>query len=400
MPFDIRQEQLLDIASVLTERIREGLAHDNREIACLPCYIPLKHIPQKGDALVMDFGGTNVRAALVSLDNRQLHIKRGPVAHAIPLKRGETLDRESFLNNFSELIASLHPPQDLPLGYCFSYPTASTPDGDARLLRWSKEVFVENTIGRKVGRLLLEHMASQATPVRCSKVSVINDTVASALAGLMASEADEHIGLIVGTGHNLAAVLDGKMVPKLAGEIEWTGALPVNLESGNLYPPHLTEYDDQLDARSTNPGKQRLEKAVSGVYLAHLLKIACPESRLEPESGSKGLADLAYRDQHPRSQDSQLARQILTRSAKLTAAALTGLIRIFQDSHTCNSVCIAAEGGLFWGDPHYKDQVAESLQELLASCGMSHISFSCVSVEHANLLGSAAAALSGSNRSD
>ena len=398
MPFELRKEQLLDIARVLADRVREGLSHDDRELACLPSYIPLKQVPQKGQALVMDFGGTNVRAALVALEEGQLRIERGPVAQAIPLKRGEVLDRESFLSNFGDLIASLEPPQDLPLGYCFSYPTASTPDGDARLIRWTKEVYVEDTIGQKVGQLLLDYMAKQSKPIRCSKVSVINDTVASLLAGLTVSKADGHIGLIVGTGNNLAAVVDGKMVPKIANKIEWTGSLPVNLESGNFNPPHLTEYDDQLDARSQNPGKQRLEKAVSGVYLANLLKRVCPESELDPKSGSKGLVELAYQAQDSESRESQLARQILTRSAKLTAASLAGLISVLQESHECNSVCIAAEGALFWGDPKYKDRVEATLQELLEALGLPYVECTCVSVEHANLLGSAVAALSnGSN---
>lgn len=396
MPFELQKDQLLDIARALADRVREGLSHDDRELSCLPSYIPLKQVPQKGQALVMDFGGTNVRAALVALEDGQLRIERGPVARAIPLKRGESLDRKSFLHDFGELIASLEPPQNLPLGYCFSYPTASTPDGDARLIRWTKEVYVEDTVGQKVGQLLLDHMATQSRPVHCSKVSVINDTVASLLAGLTASKADGHIGLIVGTGNNLAAVVDGELVPKL--EIGWTGSLPVNLESGNFYPPHLTEYDDQLDALSQNPGKQRLEKAVSGVYLANLLKMACPESGLDPKIGSKGLVELAYQAQDSESRESHLARQILTRSAKLTAASLAGLISVLQKSHECKNVCIAAEGALFWGDPKYKDRVEATLQELLEALGLPQVECTCVSVEHANLLGSAVAALSnGSN---
>ena len=394
MSFEIQKKQLVEIATSLVDRVREGLAHDDREIACLPSYISVKKVPQNGRALVMDFGGTNVRAALVSLEDGKLQIERGPVAQAIPLKRGEVLDRDSFLTNFGELIASLDPPQNLPLGYCFSYPAASTPDGDARLIRWTKEVYVEDTVGQKVGHLLLDHLARQQKPLRCSKVSVINDTVASLLAGLTVSEADGHIGLIVGTGNNLAAVMDGAMLPKLDKELGWEGPLPVNLESGNFYPPHLTEYDEQLDARSENPGKQRLEKAVSGVYLAHLLKMACPESALDPGSGSKGLVDLAYQAQNLESLDSKLARQILERSAKLTAASLAGLILALQDSHRCRSVCIVAEGALFWGDPNYKGRMEGTLQELLGALNLSHVEFNCVSVEHANLLGSVVAALS------
>ena len=394
MPFTIQQEQLIDIALSLAAKIREGLAHDDQEIACLPSYISVRQVPQHGRALVMDFGGSNVRAALVSLHEGRLQIEKGPVAQAIPLKRGVPLEREKFLAHFCELIASFEPPQDLPLGYCFSYPAKSTPDGDASLLRWTKEVFVEDTVNRKMGRLLLDHLAEYQRPVRCSDVRVINDTVASLLAGLTVSNADGHIGLIVGTGNNMAAVMEGARLPKLAREHDWQGPLPVNLESGNFHPPHLTEYDDRLDASSENPGHQRLEKAVSGVYLANLLKMTYPESTIDVKLGSKAVVESAYQAQNHESKTSRLARQILQRSAKLTAASLAGLIHVLQDSHKCRSVCIAAEGALFWGDPHYKTTVESTLPSLLEVLGLPQTSCSCVSVEHANLLGSAVAALS------
>ncbi len=392
--FDIEQNQLLDVATHLKKKILEGLAQPGQEIESIPTYIPVQKGPQNGRALVIDFGGTNVRAAVVSLNNGDLILEKGPAKMAIPIERGVPLARDKFLQSISDLVVSIHPPQDLPLGYCFSYPIDSLTDGDARLIKWTKEVFVNDTIGEKVGQLLLDALASHVSPVRCTKVAVLNDTVASLLAGLTALQADGYIGLIVGTGNNMAVLMDGKQIKKLPQELDWDGLLPINLESGNFTPPHLTTFDDWLDQRSEFPNHSRLEKAVSGVYLAKLLKLAYPASDVDVSIGSKAVVEKAYAANPSDQEEQDVARQILTRSAKLVAASLAGLISVLNDAHVQRHVCIAAEGGLFWGDPNYKQTTHNTLGTLLGELGISDVTVDFFSLPNANLLGSAVAALS------
>lgn len=386
---------MLEIAEQFEHRVIEGLQTPQQELLCLPTYIPITTIPPQGRALVMDFGGTNVRAAVVVLQGKKLIIEQGPVKKSIPLQRGVPMERETFLDSFSELITSLDPPQDLPLGYCFSYPAESTPDGDARLITWTKELFVKDTVGEKVGNMQLEHVVGYTPPVRCSHVVVVNDTVASLLSGLVTAEADGYIGLIVGTGKNMATIMEPEAIPKLPGELSWKEPLPVNLESGSFTPPYLTEWDDRLDAESKNPGHNRLEKAVSGVYLATLLKTISPESAIDPHAGSKAVVELAYKLSHASSKEQEVAQQILARSAKLVAASLAGLIRCLNGIRRRETICVAAEGGLFWGHPNYLEKTQNTLNALLNDLGLSHITVEFIPpVEYANLLGSAAAALS------
>lgn len=393
--FELTQAQLLEIAPALKSKILKGLHASDQEIACLPTYVPGDASPQHGQALVVDFGGTNVRAAVVSLDEGKLTIEKGPVVQAIPVTRGVAFDKTEFLDILGKLIASLEPPSSLPLGYCFSYPAASTPDGDALLVKWTKGMAVENTINEKVGHMLTEHIATYTPPITCSRVTVINDTIASLMAGTVVEEADGYIGLIVGTGNNMAAVLDLDEMTKLPKELNWTAPLPVNFESGNFRPPHLTQWDDKLDAASDNPQHQRFEKAVSGVYLASVFKAAMPESSLDPSTGAKGLVDLAYHSDSATGAERQLALQILTRSSQLVAASLAGVVELLNDMHPRNSICIVAEGGLFWGDPNYKTRTSDTLGSLLTELGLGHISVDIVSVENANILGSIVSALSG-----
>jgi hexokinase len=321
-------------------------------------------------------------------------IEKGPVTQAIPVTRGVAFGRSEFLDILGRLLASLDPPSGLPLGYCFSYPADSTPDGDARLIKWTKGIGVENTIHEKVGRMLLDHLAGSTPPIECSSVTVINDTVASLLAGTVVKKAEGYIGLIVGTGNNMAAVLDPANIAKLPKELHWTALLPVNFESGNFTPPHLTTWDNKLDAASMNPGQRLGEKAVSGLYLATLLKVAMPESSFDPATGSKGVVDLAYHSKTSSNAERLLARQILIRSSQFVAASLAGVVMLLNGLRPRHSVCIVAEGSLFWGDPHYKTRTANTLNSLLEELGLGHINVDIVSVENANLVGSTVAALS------
>lgn len=393
MLFHIQNKHLIATAVDFKKEIQRGTTRDKQVVACLPSYISLQKIPRNGKAIVVDFGGTNVRVAIIALKDGELFIEKGPITESIPIKRGIPLEREDFLNSLCRIIASLDPPQYLPIGYCFSYPAESTLDGDAKLLHWTKELFVKDTIGQEMGKLLLAHLSKYTIPIRCSGVCVINDTVASLLAGLTVEKADNYIGFIVGTGNNMAVLSDSKKLVKFDKELQWKGSLPVNLESGNYTPPYLTIYDNELDAKSVNPGCQRFEKAVSGIYLSHLLKKACPESEIPIEAGSKGVTQMAYDSRFPESKESKMARGILERSAKLVAASLAGAISFLYDSHGGKKICITAEGALFWGHKNYKKAVEITLKELLKAMELPEISIKFITMEHTNLLGSAVAAL-------
>jgi hexokinase len=394
--FMLTNAQLLDVAHALAAKIYDGLRKDDQEIRCLPSFIQTHRVPKSGRALVVDFGGTNIRAALVAIQNGKLIIEKGPAKIVIPAINGEVLPLDVFLTIQSDLIASLHPPDDLPLGYCFSYPTHSTLSGDALLIKWTKELFVADTINKPIGSMLVNFLKQYKTPVRCSKVTVINDTIASLFAGLVTDSADAHIGLIVGTGNNMATFLKQETVMKFPHLGGWKSAVPINLESGNFWPPHLIEIDEKL-AHDPNyseiPHEQRFEKAVSGAYLASLMKIAMPDCDVDPEVGSKDVVRLALDGSgtHPRQQ--QLAQDILKRSAQLVAASLAGVISILNNEQPRRLVNIAAEGSLFWGYDQYEPIAKTTLRELLNAQQYQSTDFQFKTSEHANLLGSAIAAL-------
>lgn len=396
---DLNREQLLEIALEMEKRVIQGLEEDDeQEIRCLLTYVPLPRGPSvTGQALALDLGGTHARAAHVSFDQGEAIVLRKAGPEKIPWVRKVPFELERLLDIQADLLASLDAPADLPLGYCFSYATQSTYDGDGVLVELGKEIIVEpDILGKRVGKLLLEHLRTRDDWVmNAGSVRVINDAVAGLFAGLIESSPGEQIiSLVVGTGHNIAALMEPGIVFKLAKKNpDWKSAIAVNLESGNFTPPHLTELDDLVDSKSGERlrGRHRFEKAVSGVYLGQLLKAAFPESDFDAGSGSEGLVKLAYESPNAHREQIRTAREILSRSADLVAASLAGLIKLLNASR----VLIVAEGGLFWGAPGYEDRTRSTLSALLARLGHEHTEVEFRAIEHANLIGSAVAALGG-----
>jgi hexokinase len=161
--------------------------------------------------------------------------------------------------------------------------------------------------------------------------------------------------------------------------------MAVNLESGNFDPPHLSEYDRQVDAASDNPGFQRFEKAVSGYYLPFLFERILPgHPGFDPAQGTGAL--VALRDSGT-GQAQQVAEALLARSADLVAATLVSVIDEYEPNG--EPVGILAEGGFFWNDPQYAPRLSQTLTRLLAGRATAHV----LQTDEANLVGSAVAAL-------
>lgn len=371
---ELSLEQLNDIRAALRQRISEGLAAEGQQVACLPAYLAQPQAGLRGEALVVDAGGTNVRAAWVRLAEGA-SVVEGPLSGVLPDGRNRPVHAPEFFGYQSDLLRQLGAPTDLPLGYCFSYPAQVEASGDAKLLHWTKGIRVTGVVGELVGQSL------RAAFGRPGVVKVLNDTVAALLGGAIfaGTEYAQHIGLIVGTGNNMATFLPASKLAKLAES--WNGPMAVNLESGNFHPPHLDAVDDTVDSISDNPGKQRYEKAVSGFYLPQLLQCLCPHLRLPEGASSKEVVEWA--DKPGQEPASVAARWLLDRSADMVAAGLAAV----ADHLSEGNLAVQAEGGLFWKATGYRDRVEATLKKLIER------KFAIIHGEDINLVGAAAAAL-------
>ena len=397
--FKLDNEQLKAIARSFKEKVEKGLNTENAEIQCIPTFILPKATDVKGKALVLDLGGTNYRVAIVDFSTEKPIIyPNNGWKKDMSIMKSPGYTREELFKELADLIVEIKREEEMPIGYCFSYPTESIPGGDARLLRWTKGVDIREMVGQFVGKPLLDYL-NEKNKIRFTGVKVLNDTIASLFAGLTDKSYDAYIGLIVGTGTNMATFIPSDKITKLDPECHVQGLIPVNLESGNFYPPFLTAVDDTVDATSDSLGKQRFEKAVSGMYLGDILKAAFPLEEFEEKFDARKLtAIMNYPDIH-KDIYVQVAHWIYNRSAQLVAASLAGLIALLKSyNRDIHRVCLIAEGSLFWSesrkDKNYNILVMEKLQELLRELELEDVEVHINSMDNANLIGTGIAALS------
>ena len=397
--FKLDNEQLKGIAYAFREKVEEGLSKKNAEIQCIPTFILPKAADVKGKALVLDLGGTNYRVAIVDFTQEK------PVIYPnngwkkdMSVMKSPGYTREELFKELADLIVEIKREEEMPIGYCFSYPAESVPGGDAKLLRWTKGVDIRKMVGQFVGKPLLDYL-NEKNKIKFTGIKVLNDTIASLFAGLTDKSYDAYIGLIVGTGTNMATFIPADKIKKLDPAYSVEGLIPVNLESGNFHPPFLTAVDDTVDAMSDSMGKQRFEKAVSGMYLGDILKAAFPLDEFEEKFDARKLtAIMNYPDIH-KDIYVQVARWIYSRSAQLVAASLAGLIALLKSyNKDIHRICLIAEGSLFWSesrkDKSYNILVMEKLQELLRELQLEDVEVHINNMSNANLIGTEIAGLS------
>ncbi|MDR1603008.1 MAG: hexokinase [Tannerella sp.] len=405
--FELTTEQLKAIAANLREKIGEGLGEDGKEIRCLPTYINPNTNVVNGKVLVLDLGGTNFRATVIDFADGKPNVHPGIKDNFEKImKDPDGRERDDLYKKMAGLIGSLNLDGVNSIGYCFSYPCESTLDGDAKLLYWTKGVTVRGLIGELVGKTLMEYLNRNLKGCNFTSIKVINDTVASLFAGLTDKESQAHIGLIVGTGTNMAPFYPSGKIRKLDPVYEQKGLIPINLESGNFYPPFLTVIDDKIDKYSDNQGGQRFEKAISGMYLGRIIEYLFSCDEFEDKFDAEKLTRImSYPDMY-KDKYVQAAHQVYERSAKLVAASLAGLIVDIIESYDTpvSTIRLTAEGSLFWSEDQkgfknvkfksYKCQVLDELYSLLRTFGYDDITVRVEKARDANLIGSAIAALS------
>ena len=399
--FELTTEELKNIAGNLQKKIEEGLEKDGMEISCIPTHITPKKEIEEGKVLVLDWGGTNFRAAIVEFkDGKATIIETLSKDKKYPLSAKETVgfDHNKLHEQMARWIGELKKLDKTvtKIGYCFSYPAASRLNGDAILLRWTKGIEIWDMIEKPIGEPLMTYLNNHKDiKTTFTDIKVINDTVACLFAGLSETGYDSYMGLIVGTGTNMASLMRLDKIEKLKNKE--SGSIPVNLESGNFCPPYLTIIDGLVDAMSNNKGQQRFEKAISGGYLGEIFKTVFSHEKISYTFDGGALARMINHPKENPEEQVAVAHWIYDRSAKLVAASLTGLVQVLvaQDP-SIKRICLAADGSVFWGKdkdnkPYYKELVSKELKLLLPE----GVSVTVIDeMADPNLIGSAIAALS------
>jgi hexokinase len=409
------------LVDTIVEEMERGLNEEKSSLGMFPAYISangMEAVPKNKTVAVIDAGGTNLRIGLAKSDNEgKITLDMGEPQPMPGQNKEEKLTAKDFYDVLGNKL-ELEPIEGEveAIGFCFSFPTITTDDHDGILERWTKEVSISEMVGIKLGVGLKETLKRPNM-----KVVVLNDTVATLLAGVMWAKeeglkASSYVGFILGTGTNTAYVEKNHNICKVEGD---QGSQIINVESGGFAHFKRGPSDKQLDEDSENQGKNFLEKATSGEYLGlltlHLLKEPIFGAVLSEEA-KKNLSSL----QKLKTEDvSNLCRDneddtgelertsftnddvaimktvfgaVVERAALLSAVSITAaILKSGAGKDEDQPVIICIDGSTYYKTFQMQEKVEKYLKKLLLQDRQLH--YRCVSVENAPAIGAAIAGL-------
>jgi hexokinase len=405
------------IASFL-EEMEKGLLGRKSCLAMIPSYISLPDkAPKNEKIIVLDAGGTNFRTALIRFDKESAPHIDYFTNNAMPGTERE-LTNEEFFNAIADYIRPVLDKSNR-IGFCFSYPATIDRQRDGTLLYWTKEIKAPGVVGKKIAAGLVATLQKRSFPLPAS-VLILNDTVASLLAGVSATKFSplyRYVGFILGTGTNTAYMESNKRILKAKG-LDPSGSQAINIEAANFNKIERGDIDIAFDRKTNSPGKHVLEKMISGGYIGPFchtaLNAAASERVLSPAAGriflehspletknlnailegsfaSKGVfASLTKEDALA---VRTIVTEIVERAAVLTAANLAaGVIKSTDAGKSGKKVCISADGSVYYKLYSFRQRAEKILSNVLDPYG---ISYEIVKVADAPIIGTAVAGLAG-----
>jgi len=403
------------IVSLFTEEMVKGLEGKESSLRMIPTYIEadnklLYDVP----VLAIDAGGTNFRSVIICMSRSGKTEMTDLVNGRMPGQEGE-VSKEEFFQALADYIRPAAKKCDR-IGFCFSYPTEILPDKDGILLQFTKEINAPQVIGQLIGKSLLETLGMPD-----KKIVLLNDTVATLLAGKSASvkkEYDSFIGFILGTGTNTCYIESNRNILKKPG-LDKAKSQIINIESGNFNKHPRSVLDIEYDRTTANPGMYVFEKMISGGYLGslclHILKRAASEGVFAAESAGKlarltqlssaeassfakfsgrreGMLENCFTDDTERKKCSAIIETVIDRAAKLVAANLAAVVlKTGKGKSADRPVLITIEGTTFYKMHHLKEKFEKYFTGYLDGDLKRYVEFT--EVPQSSLVGAGLAAL-------
>ncbi|XP_049712398.1 hexokinase-2 isoform X2 [Elephas maximus indicus] len=384
-PLMLSHEQLLEVKRRMKVEMEQGLrkdTHANAPVKMLPTYVcATPDGTEKGDFLALDLGGTNFRVLLVRVRNGK---RRGVEMHnkiySIPQDVMHGTGDELFdhivqcIADFLEYMGMKG--VSLPLGFTFSFPCHQN--------RLDEEFDLD-------------------------VVAVVNDTVGTMMT---CGYEDPHceVGLIVGTGSNACYMEEMRNVELVEGE---EGRMCVNMEWGafgdnGCLDDFRTEFDVMVDELSLNPGKQRFEKMISGMYLGEIVRNILIDftkrgllfrGRISERLKTRGIFETKFLSQiesdclallqvrailqhlglESTCDDSIIVKEVCTvvarRAAQLCGAGMAAVVDKIRENRGLDTlkVTVGVDGTLYKLHPHFAKIMHETVKSLAPRCDVSFL---------------------------
>jgi len=403
-----------------------GLKGESSSLAMIPSFISIdKEVNINQPVVVLDAGGTNLRTAVVSMNDQGV-VDIGEFSKCAMPGTSGVLTKEQFFDAFADFVIP-NLDHSETIGFCFSYAAEITPDCDARLLYWSKQIEVPSVVNTMIGSGLLECLARRGYERR---VVILNDTVATLLAGKsmgLTRGYSAYVGFILGTGTNTAYVERNANITKRS-DLDPAGSMAINVESGGFKNIKQCRFDKLLDQRTNDVGCYTFEKMISGGYLGSLGTVVLIEAAkagmfsqsatvailerdgsvdcewqpfsnkdLDDFCGNSPADDNPFLDPAYNDADKQMVRTLCSpvyeRAAVLAAVNIaSAIIKTGAGNDPAHPVCVNVDGSTYYRTltADFKQRVQGELKTLLEK---RNLSYELVHVAESPVIGAAVAGL-------
>ena len=375
------KEYITEAARAFRWDMEQGLKNtEYSSLQMLPSFIGLPEGTETGEFLTLDFGGTNVRAAVIRLlgNGQYEQVRRAEKTlvcdeYNLICAQASCDELFAFLTRIiGEAIAG-NKETTYFLGHTFSFGSQQLDINKARLIKWAKEFAVPGVEGQDINALLTKALL-EAGYSNVKPVAIINDTVAVQLAAAYRYP-DTQIGSIYATGHNTCYM---ERMPDVGRP-----ACILNMESGGFAKLIPTQWDIELDKQSEQPGRQRLEKMVSGRYMGMLFNQLLAQLFSLDKSPNLSAVDMSaimgdksavitllsdiigVMDDDLTEKVQNLAKAITVRSARLVAATWAGTLWHLAGNDKILPQHIAVDGSVYQHMPYVQENVRRALYEIL-----------------------------------
>ncbi|NXW68635.1 HXK3 protein, partial [Hirundo rustica] len=414
-PLRLSRADLEKVQALMRQEMERGLCKETNasaSVRMLPTYVT--HTPdgtERGDFLALDLGGTNFRVLVVHVTEEGISMASEIYVIPAAIMQGTG---EALFDHIIDCIIDFQRKQKLvtdklPLGFTFSFPCQQMGLDKALLLTWTKGFSASGCVGQDVVQLLRE-AARRKQHLGMQVVALVNDTVGT----MMACGYDDpkcEIGLIVGTGTNACYMEEMRNVGTVEGD---QGRMCINMEWGafgdNGCLDHIfTHFDKVVDETTINPGKQRFEKLISGMYLGEIVRQVLMvmtekqllfQGKLSPKlqtrnifktkflstiEVSNGLALRQIRvilnelELDASFEDSVLLREVCQtvslRAAQLCAAGLAAVVEKMRENRGLDqlSVTVGVDGTLYKLHPCFSNNLQKTLKDLAPNCNVTFL---------------------------
>ncbi|XP_003793409.1 hexokinase-2 [Otolemur garnettii] len=413
----LSHEQLLEVKRRMKVEMERGLSketHATAPVKMLPTYVcATPDGTEKGDFLALDLGGTNFRVLLVRVRNGkwggvEMHNKIYSIPQEVMHGTGDELFDHivQCIADFLEYMGMKG--VSLPLGFTFSFPCQQNSLDESILLKWTKGFKASGCEGEDVVTLLKEAI-HRREEFDLDVVAVVNDTVGT----MMTCGYEDHhceVGLIVGTGSNACYMEEMRNVELVEGE---EGRMCVNMEWGafgdnGCLDDFRTEFDVAVDELSLNPGKQRFEKMISGMYLGEIVRNILIDftkrgllfrGRISERLKTRGIFETKFLSQiesdclallqvrailqhlglESTCDDSIIVKEVCTvvarRAAQLCGAGMAAVVDKIRENRGLDTlkVTVGVDGTLYKLHPHFAKVMHETVKDLAPTCDVSFL---------------------------